>query len=212
MRAVLFDRFGSAEVLAVRDVERPGIALGQVLGRVSAASVNPKDIFVRKGRFRKFTGARFPLPSGYDASGIVVESNISQFRPGDHVFGMLNGWRGGAAADFVAWPAGELASAPQTILLSDAAAVPLAALTALQALRDHLHLKAGHSVLINGASGGVGSFAVQIARILGARVTAVCSGARAEHVRALGAESVHDYASGTLPSGTFDGVLTSSAI
>jgi NADPH:quinone reductase-like Zn-dependent oxidoreductase len=207
MRAVRFDRYGAADVLSVRDLARPTIAAGQVLVRIAAASINPKDTFVRKGRFRHFTGTRFPLASGYDGSGVVVESAASAFQAGDHVFGMLNGWHGGAAADFVAWPAKELAFAPRTIPLSEAAAIPLAGLTALQALRDHLRVKPAQRVLINGASGGVGTFAVQIARALGARVTAVCSAARAEHVLELGAETVHDYSSGPLPPSDFDSVF-----
>ena len=207
MRAVQFDRYGSADVLALRDVAPPVINAKQVLVRVASASVNPKDTFVRKGRFRRLTGKHFPQWSGYDASGLVVESNVATFAPGDAVFGMLNGWRGGAAADLVAWPADELAPAPKTVPLPDAAAVPLAALTALQALRDHLAMEPGQSILINGASGGVGLFAVQIARTLGARVSAVCSAPRAPHVLALGADAVHDYAAGPLPDGSFDGIF-----
>ena len=207
MRAVQFDRYGPAEVLALRDVPPPVPCTGEVLVRVVAASVNPKDTFVRKGRFRRLTGKHFPQRSGFDASGVVVDSNVAAFAPGDPVFGMLNGWRGGAAAELAAWPADELAPAPRTVPLADAAAVPLAALTALQALRDLLAVKPGRSVLINGASGGVGSFAVQIAHALGARVTAVCSAARAAHVLELGADVVHDYSAGPLPDGRFDNIF-----
>lgn len=206
MHAVEYDRYGPSEVLNLREVPDAQLRPGTVLVRVTAVSVNPKDTFVRKGRFRLQAGRSFPKRTGYDASGIVAASGAAAFATGDRVFGMLNGWSGGAAAELVAWPADELAAAPRTIPLIEAAAVPLAASTALQALRDHLAVKAGQSILINGASGGVGSFAVQIARTMGARVTAICGADRLEHVAALGADAAHDYACG-LPSGRFDGIF-----
>ena len=207
MRAVFFDHHGPAEVLAWREAPAPSLGPKQVLVRVKAASVNPKDTFVRKGRFRRLTGAAFPLPSGYDASGVVEASSDQRFKVGERVFGMLNGWRGGAAAAHVAWPVSELAAAPRSLPLADAAALPLAGLTALQALRDHLRVKSGQAVLINGATGGVGGFAVQIAKAQGAMVTAVCSAGRFDLARELGADAVHNYASGPLPAARFDGVF-----
>ena len=207
MLAVQFASYGAASVIGLRRVSRPAMPSGHVLVRMVAASVNPKDTFVRKGRFRRLTGKTFPLPSGYDGSGVVEASSDGRFQQGDRVFGMLNGWRGGAAAEFVAWPVSQLSAAPRTIPLVDAAAIPLAGLTALRALRDHLRLRPGQKILINGASGGVGGFAIQFAKALGATVTAVCSAASASFAGELGADAVHDYANGKLPRGRFDGIF-----
>ncbi|NWC92986.1 MULTISPECIES: AMP-binding protein [unclassified Pseudomonas] len=207
MLAVMFDQYGTADELELREVAPPLLKEGHVLVQVMAASVNPKDTFVRKGRFSRLTGKRFPLPSGYDAAGVVLLSSNPDFATGDRVFGMLNGWRGGAAAEVVSWPVKELALAPRSLPLADAAALPVAALTALQALRDHLAVLPGQSILINGASGGVGSFAVQIAKAFGAHVTAVCSTERAEYIKDLGADTVLDYRAGALSGGPYDGVF-----
>ena len=204
--AAVFDRYGSADVLDVREIRLPSDA--PVLVEVTASSVNPKDTFVRKGRFRQVTGKRFPMPSGYDFSGTVVRSRDPNWASGTPVFGTINGWRGGAAAHCVSCRPDELSRAPRTISLETAAAFPLAALTALQALRDHLRLQGGQRVLINGASGGVGSFAVQIAKAWGAHVTAVASATSAQRCRDLGADDVFDYSNAlSTGSGLHDGVF-----
>ena len=210
MRAVEFDRFGPADVLEVRQVPRPAPGPGEVLVRVAAASVNPKDTFVRKGRFARYSGKRFPLRSGYDFAGTVAEAGPgADLPPGTPVWGMLNGWAAGACANYLAAGRDEVAHLPTGLSMAEAASLPLAAQTALQALRDHGGVRPGHRVLVHGASGGVGSAAVQVAAALGARVTGTCSAANADLVRSLGAEEAVDYrerAAETLP-GPFDTVF-----
>jgi len=167
---------------------------GQVLVRTRFIGVNPKDVIVRKGKFQIATGKRFPLIVGHDIAGEVVEAGVgSDLSEGELVFGMINDFAGRAYAEYAAVDAQQLARVPSSIELRVAAAAPLAAQTALQALRDDARVKPGQKVLINGASGGVGVFAVQIAKILGTHVTAVCSHRNTELVRALGADRVLDY-------------------
>lgn len=170
----------------------------EVLVRVRAAAVNPKDCLVRKGKFRIFTGRRFPQGLGHDFAGEVaaVGSRITGIAPGDVVFGMTNGWRGRAYAEYLLASPDELAPKPAALDFIQAAAVPLAAQTALQALRDLGRIGAGSKICINGASGGVGTFAVQIAAIFGAEITAICSSRNQDLVRGLGADQVLDYAGG----------------
>jgi len=194
MRAVVIDRYGGPEVLRITTVPRPVPRRGQVLVRTRFIGVNPKDIIVRKGKFKIATGKKFPLIVGHDIAGEVVEAGLgADLGEGDLVYGMINDFAGRAYAEYAAVDCKQLALAPSSIGLEVAAAVPLAAQTALQALRDDAQLQPGQSVLINGASGGVGVFAVQIAKILGARVTAVCSHRNAELAKELGAEEVVDY-------------------
>lgn len=194
MRAVIIDRYGGPEVLRVASVPRPVPTRGQVLVRTRFISVNPKDIIVRKGKFRVATGKKFPMIVGHDIAGEVVEAAPgADLAVGDTIYGMINDFAGRAYAEYAAVDCTQLAIAPSSIGLDMAAAVPLAAQTALQALRDDGRLKPGQTVLINGASGGVGVFAVQIAKILGGRVTAVCSARNADLVGGLGADEVIDY-------------------
>jgi NADPH:quinone reductase-like Zn-dependent oxidoreductase len=194
MRAVVIDEYGGPEVLRMTTVPRPVPRRGQVLVRTRFIGVNPKDVIVRKGKFQIATGRKFPLIVGHDIAGEVVEAGVgADLAEGDLVFGMINDFAGRAYAEYAAVDAQQLARVPSSIELRIAAAVPLAAQTALQALRDDAHVKPGQRVLINGASGGVGVFAVQIAKILGAQVTAVCSHRNTELVRELGADRVIDY-------------------
>jgi NADPH:quinone reductase-like Zn-dependent oxidoreductase len=194
MRAVLIDRYGGPEVLRLATVPRPVPRRGQVLVRTRFIGVNPKDVIVRKGKFQIATGKKFPLIVGHDIAGEVVEAGLgADLAIGERVYGMINDFAGRAYAEYAAVDCQQLAKAPTSIELAVAAAVPLAAQTALQALRDDAHLKEGQTVLINGASGGVGVFAVQIAKILGAQVTAVCSHRNLDLVTELGADRVIDY-------------------
>ncbi len=194
MRAVVIDRYGGPEVLRVATVPRPVPSRSQVLVRTRFIGVNPKDIIVRKGKFKIATGKKFPLIVGHDIAGEVVEAGLgADLNEGDLVYGMINDFAGRAYAEYAAVDCQRLALAPTSIGLDVAAAAPLAAQTALQALRDDAHLQPGQRVLINGASGGVGVFAVQIAKIMGARVTAVCSHRNADLVKELGADEVIDY-------------------
>jgi NADPH:quinone reductase-like Zn-dependent oxidoreductase len=196
MRAIVYDRFGPPEVLEQRVLPAPVAGPGEVLVRVKAAALNPKDSFVRKGRMVLFSGKKFPRLLGYDVSGVVeaVGAQVTRFRPGDAVFGMRNGFDGGTVAELVAVKEDELAKKPAAVSFEEAAAVPLAALTALQALRDCGGLTPGGQVLIHGASGGVGVFAVQLARRLGAHVTTTSSAKNLDFLRGLGADVTLDYA------------------
>jgi NADPH:quinone reductase-like Zn-dependent oxidoreductase len=195
MKAVQIRAFGPPDVMAMADVPLPDLRAGDVLIRLSAAGVNPKDALVRKGKFRWFTGKRFPMGMGYDFCGVVVKRgrHIRQFNLGDYVFGMVNGWRGKTYAEYVAVKATECTKLPPRLKPREAAGMPLAAQTALQALRDVGQLKEDGRVCINGASGGVGTLAVQIAKTLGAHVTAVCSGKNKALCTSLGADDVLDY-------------------
>jgi NADPH:quinone reductase-like Zn-dependent oxidoreductase len=194
MTAMVIDRYGGPDVLRAATVPRPLPRRRQVLVRNHFVGVNPKDVMVRKGKFKFATGSRFPRIIGHDIAGEVVAAGpAADLKPGDQVFGMINDFTGRAYAEYAAVDVGQLAKVPMGIDLRTAAAVPLAAQTALQALRDQAKIQPGDEVLINGASGGVGVFAVQIARILGARVTAVCSYRNVDMVRSLGAEQVIDY-------------------
>lgn len=195
MRRIELPRFGPAEVLRLAQAPRPRPRRGEVLIRVRAAGVNPKDCMIRKGKFRLFTGSRFPQELGQDFAGEVVACGpgVKQPLPGTAVFGMLDGWRAGTYAEYITARPNELCPLPEALAWEQAAAIPLAAQTALQALRDLGRIRAGSRVLINGASGGVGTFAVQIACALGAHVTAVCSAANHRLVLELGANAAQDY-------------------
>ncbi len=203
MRAAIFNKYGGTEVLEVAEVEKPRAKADEVLVRVRAAAVNPKDTFVRKGRFRLFTGRRFPMLSGYDFAGEVaaVGKRVAAIEKGEPVFGMLDCWRGRTCAEFVAVKPSMLATKPKSLSFEEAAALPLAASTALQALRDKAGIATGFRVGINGASGGVGTLAVQIAKLSGAHVTAVGSQANHAFLNSLGADTCIDYHDTDVASG-----------
>lgn len=194
MRAVQIDHSGGPEVLRIRTVPVPTAAGGQVLVRVHATSINPSDVISRQVRF-----PRFPRGTGMDFAGEVVETGpgINDLAPGQRVWGYLGGLSGlrrtGGAADYVVVKRDRMAAAPATVDLVTAAALPTVGLTALQALRDALRLEAGRRLLVIGASGGIGSVAIQLARAMGAHVTAVSSARNAEFCRGLGADEVLDY-------------------
>jgi NADPH:quinone reductase-like Zn-dependent oxidoreductase len=198
MKAIAQSRYGEPhDVLELRDVARPEPGEHEVLVRVRASSVNPADWFELVGRpyvLRLMFGLSRPKAPirGKDVAGTVesVGAGVTRWRPGAAVFGEL---AGGAHAEFVVAGEEELAAAPTGLDLAQAAAVPLAGITALQGLRDAAGVRPGQRVLVNGASGGVGTFAVQIATSLGAHVTGVCSGANLDLVTSLGADEVIDY-------------------
>jgi len=193
MKAVLVLGPGGPERVVVREVSTPEPRDGQVLVRVRAASVNPLDWKLRRSALRFLYGLKFPFIPGFDFAGVVetVGSNVHGLKEGDEVYGGTTA--GGCHAQCVVVDEAGVAPKPTSVTLIEAAAVPGAGLTALQALRDRANIQPGASVLINGASGGVGSFAVQIAVALGGKVTAVTSGRNVEFVRTLGAERVIDY-------------------
>jgi NADPH:quinone reductase-like Zn-dependent oxidoreductase len=197
MQAIVYSRYGPTDVLQFKEIAKPTPADGEVLVRVHNAAVNPYDWhFMRgvPGFIRLFTGLRRPkFPRlGADAAGIVeaVGPGTKELKVGDRVFGLCKG----AFAEYACGKESELAVIPAGVSFEQAASVPISGVTALQGLRDCGCVKAGQTVLINGAAGGVGTFAVQIAKALGATVTGVCSGRNAEMVRSIGADRVIDYA------------------
>ncbi|OKH16230.1 zinc-binding alcohol dehydrogenase [Fischerella major NIES-592] len=195
MKAVVIHRYGPAEVLQYEDVAPPKIKPEELLVKVHASCINPVDWKIRKGMLRIVTGNKFPMVLGLDLAGEVVEvgPNVTRFTIGDSIYGTLRPPNGGAYAEFAAVPESCAAIKPANMSYTEAASVPIAGLTALQGLRDKGNIKSGQAVLINGASGGVGIFAVQIAKILGAEVTGVCSTKNLEFVKSLGADRVIDY-------------------
>lgn len=191
MKAVVYERHGSPDVLRLQEVPEPAPRSGTARVAVHAAGLNPKDVLLRKGRMR-WLGGRLPRTPGYDVAGTLLDP-VDGWPVGTRVFGMIQDNQGGACAEVARLRHTELARCPDALGFEDAAGLPLAGLTALQALRDELRVQPGQTVLINGASGGVGTLAVQIGVALGVRVIGVCSGRNAEHVLALGAERVVDY-------------------
>jgi NADPH:quinone reductase-like Zn-dependent oxidoreductase len=195
MKAVVHCEYGGPEVLTVADVEKPTPTADQILVRVRAASLNRLDLTIRGPvLLRPFFGMRKPKETrlGVDYAGIVEASgkNVSEFKVGDEVFG----GKTGAMAEYVCARADRgVTLKPANISFEQAAAAPVAVITALQGLRDKGKIRAGQKVLVNGASGGVGTFAVQIAKSFGAEVTAVCSTRNLEMVRSIGADHVIDY-------------------
>jgi NADPH:quinone reductase-like Zn-dependent oxidoreductase len=196
MQAIVQDNYGSGETLALREIERPAIGEHDVLVRVRAAGVNPADWAVMSGLpyiARPVYGLRRPKIDvrGTDVAGYVavVGSGVTRFKAGDEVFGASSG----SYAEYAAASEDELALKPVNLSFEQAATVPMAGLVALQAIRDQAQVQAGQSVLINGASGGIGTFAVQIAKAFGAEVTAVASTRNLELIRSIGADHVVDY-------------------
>ena len=197
MKAIVYYKYGSPDVLKCEEIEKPTAGDDEVLIRVRAASLNALDWRLMRGKplFARLVigGLRKPKITrpGRDVAGQVeaVGRNVTQFKPGDEVFGVCRG----AFAEYVCAIEDKLAPKPANISFEDAAAVPVAALTALQGLRDKGRIQRGHKVLVDGASGGVGTFAVQIAKSFGAEVTAVCSTRNVDTARSIGADHVIDY-------------------
>lgn len=197
MKAIVYEKYGSPDVIQLKDIEKPTPKDDEVLIKIHAASVNAydwhfltADIFLIRlmgGGLLKPKNTRL----GADMAGRIetVGKNVKQFQPGDEVFGMVKG----SFAEYTCAPESALALKPVNTSFDEAAAIPMAAITALQGLRDEGQIRAGQTVLINGASGGVGTFAVQIAKSFGAEVTAVCSTRNLEQARSIGADHVIDY-------------------
>jgi NADPH:quinone reductase-like Zn-dependent oxidoreductase len=198
MKAIVRTQYGPPDVLQFTEVAKPTPADDEVLIKLCAASVNPLDVFQLRGAplIRSIPGLRTPKQQvlGCDIAGRVeaVGKQVKQFQPGDEVFG-VTGFAGGGFAEYVCATEDKLALKPANSSFEDAAAVPIAAITALQGLRDKGRIQRGHKVLVDGASGGVGTFAVQIAKSFGAEVTAVCSTKKVDTARSIGADHVIDY-------------------
>ena len=194
MRAVRLHQFGDPDVLQLDEVALPEPKGDELRVRVHATSLNYAELGVRRGEMKAFSFWQMPLTLGFDLAGEVEAcgANVTAFRPGDRVYGAI-GHRGGANADYACVKQSRVTLAPASLSLEALAAVPVAGLTALQALRGIADLRAGQRVLVNGASGGVGAFAVQLAKRFGGTVTGVCSGAKRDFVLSLGADEVIDY-------------------
>lgn len=201
MKAMVYTQYGSPDMLHLKEVEKPTIKDDEVLVKVHAASVNAADWHLLTADIflvRLMAGGVLKPKNtilGADVAGWVetVGRNVKQFRPGDEVFGDVFGHGNGSFAEYVSAPESALVLKPANLSFEQAAAAPLAAVTALQGLRDKGNIQPGHKVLIQGAAGGVGTFAVQIAKSFGAEVTAVCSTRNVEQTRSLGADQVIDY-------------------
>jgi NADPH:quinone reductase-like Zn-dependent oxidoreductase len=200
MKAIIYTEYGSPDVLQLNEVEKPVAGDNEVLIKVHAASLNAADWHYMRGTpwlFRLASGLLKPknIFLGADVAGRIeaVGRNVTQFRPGDEVFGDLSACGRGAFAEYVSATEDALVLKPANISFEEAAALPVASVTALGGLRSKRQIQPGQTVLINGASGGVGSCAVQIAKAFGAEVTAVCSTSKMEMVRSIGADHVIDY-------------------
>lgn len=195
MKVMQYRDYGTPDQLQAADVPMPRPGPTQLLVRVQATSVNPIDWKLHNGQYRRIMPVRFPSIPGFDLAGEVTEvgAQVTRFKPGDRIFAMLDRRPGGTSAEYVVVGESAAARSPTNLKPEEAAAIPLAGLTALQCLRDLGQIAHGKRVLIIGAAGGVGHFAVQIAKSYGANVTAVCSGRNAELVRRLGADRTIDY-------------------
>ncbi len=199
MKAIVYEKYGSPDVLQLQEIDKPVVNDDDILVRVRAVGANPYDWHFMRGKpymVRLFSGLFKPKGNGMgvDLAGQVeaVGKNVTQFRPGDEVFGELPMMRS-AFAEYVCVSEDSVELKPANLTFEQAAAVPMAGFTALQGLRDKGQIQPGHKVLINGASGGVGTFAVQIAKSFGAEVTGVCSTRNVDMVRSIGADQVIDY-------------------
>ncbi|MEU8248148.1 NADP-dependent oxidoreductase [Nonomuraea sp. NPDC048916] len=209
MRAARIHEYGEASVIRYDEVPRPRPGPGEVLIEVAATSFNPSEVGLRAGLLHGVLPVTLPHTLGWDVSGTVVETGagVTEFAPGDRVIGLVNG----TAAEYTVAPASELARAPETISAQDAAAIPVAGLTAWQAVFEHARVTPGQRVLVNGAGGGIGLFAVQLAKRAGATVIATASPRSRAAVRGLGADEVVDYTASPLP-GEMDVVLNLAGI
>jgi NADPH:quinone reductase-like Zn-dependent oxidoreductase len=195
LKAVRYHSYGDSSVLVYEDADRPVAGPGQVVVDVAGAAFNPLDVAIRAGFVQQVFPVAFPHIPGYDVAGVITEvgEGVSGWSAGDAVVAFLPMTAPGAAAEHAAVPAETLAAAPRTVELADAAALPSAGLAAWQALFEHAGLKAGQSVLVNGAGGAVGGYAVQLARQAGAAVTATASPRSAGRLRSYGADRIVDY-------------------
>lgn len=200
MKAIIYTNYGSPDVLELKEIEKPVPGEYEVLIKVRAASVNAGDWHLLRGEpfpLRLMFGLLKPKYQilGTDVAGQIeaLGSKVKMFKPGDEVYGDLSGCGFGAFSEYVCAHENALVLKPAAVTFEEAAAIPTGAVTALQGLRDKGKIQSGQKVLINGASGGVGSFAVQIAKAFGAEVTAVCSTGKVELVRSMGADHVIDY-------------------
>jgi NADPH:quinone reductase-like Zn-dependent oxidoreductase len=195
MKAVRYHSYGDSDVLVYEDADRPVAGAGQVVVKVSGTSFNPVDAAIRAGLLQQAFPVALPHVPNFDVAGVIAEvgEGVSGWSAGDAVVAFLSMTAPGAAAEYVAAPAEALAAAPRTVEPADAAALPSVGLTAWQSLFEHADLKAGQSVLVNGAGGAVGGYAVQLAAQAGATVTATASARSRDRIRSYGADRIVDY-------------------
>jgi NADPH:quinone reductase-like Zn-dependent oxidoreductase len=213
MKAVRYHSYGGSDVLVYEDADRPVAGAGQVVLQVAGAAFNPLDVAIRAGYVQQQFPLTFPHIPNFDVAGVITEvgAGVSGWSVGDAVVAFLPITGPGAAAEYAVAPAELLAAAPRTVELADAAALPSAGLTAWQSLFEYAGLKAGQSILVNGAGGAVGGYAVPLAQQAGATVTATASARSAGRVRSYGADRIIDYTATPLPQAAagqrFDVVL-----
>jgi NADPH:quinone reductase-like Zn-dependent oxidoreductase len=195
MKAFILDRYGTADRVRAGDVPDPELREDEVLVQVRAAGVNQLDSKIRSGEFKRILRYRLPLILGHDVAGVVVRigSRVRRFKPGDEVYARPADGRIGAFAEFIAINEADLAIKPKALTMEEAASIPLVGLTAWQALIERANLKHGQNVLIHAGSGGVGTFAIQLAKHVGATVATTTSTENVDLVRSLGADIVIDY-------------------
>jgi len=195
MKALILQRYGGADPLAFADIARPQLRPDEMLVRIHAAGLNPIDTMIPKGTFKPMLKFKLPATLGSDLAGVVVEvgSEVTRFKVGDAVFASLFDLGKGSLAEFAAVPERVAAHKPANLDFVQAASLPMVALTSWQALVERAQLKAGQKVFIPAGSGGIGTFAIQLAKHLGATVGTTTSGANTELVRSLGADEVVDY-------------------
>lgn len=213
MKAVRYHSYGDSDVLVYEDADRPVAGPGEVVVKVAGTAFNPLDVAIRAGFVQQVFPVAFPHVPNYDVAGVITEAGegVSGWSAGDAVVAFLPVAEPGAAAEYAAVPAEALAAAPRAVELADAAALPSAGLTAWQSLFEHADLQEGQSVLVNGAGGAVGRYAVQLARQAGATVTATGSARSTGRIRSYGADRIIDYTVTPLPQAVagqqFDVVL-----
>ncbi|MGH3299936.1 MAG: NADP-dependent oxidoreductase [Trebonia sp.] len=213
MKAVRYHSYGDSSVLVYEEADRPVAGQGQLVLKVAGAAFNPLDVAIRAGFVQQVFPVTFPHIPNFDVAGVITEvgADVTGWSAGDPVVAYLPPTAPGAAAEYVAAPAEALAAAPRTVELADAAALPSAGLTAWQSLFEHAGLREGQSILINGAGGAVGGYAVQLAKQAGAVVTATASARSTDRVRSYGADRVIDHTATPLPQAVagqwFDAVL-----
>lgn len=197
MKAAQINQYGDTSVIEIKEINRPSVGQGQVLVEVHASSINPIDTILRTGVVRAAMPLTFPATIGGDFSGVIADvgSDVDSLKVGDRVYGQANARHGdsGAFAEFAVTAASQVAHAPKDIGFNDVASLPMAGVSALQALTDHIGLAKGQKILITGGSGGIGTLAIQIAKHIGAYVATTATGDGIEVARALGADLVIDY-------------------
>jgi NADPH:quinone reductase-like Zn-dependent oxidoreductase len=195
MKALVLSRYGSADQIAFADIPRPTLKPDEILVLVHAVGLNPIDNMIPKGTFEPIIRFRLPATLGSDVAGFVVEvgTRVTRFKPGDAVFASVFDLGNGALAEYVAVPENAAAFKPANLDFVQAASIPMVGLTSWQALKERMHLKPGQKVFIPAGSGGIGTFAIQLAKCLGAKVATTTSTGNVEMVRSLGADEVIDY-------------------